>query len=65
MTLEGSHVTCFGKSILLCDLWVKLHDTVALFLISRLYVHLPSLVQIAGLISVLTSVGGGIVWLHL
>ena len=49
-------MTCLGNSIVLCDLWVKLHKTVLLFFTK---VHLPSLVQIGGLGSLLTSVGGG------
>ena len=34
MTLVSSHVTRFGKSIVLCDFLVKLHLTVAIFFIS-------------------------------
>ena len=34
MTLVSSHVTCFGKSKVLCDFLVKLHLTVVIFFIS-------------------------------
>ena len=38
---------CLGKSIVLCDFFVKLHETQSLFLIKGQYVHLPNLLSVS------------------
>ena len=45
MTLDSSHVMCFGKSKGLYDFLVKLHLTMSSFFMSGQYVHLPRCVQ--------------------
>ena len=50
---------CLGKSIVLCDFFVKLHETRSLFLIKGQYVHLPNLLQMLGFNMGLSSLMGG------
>ena len=59
ITFEISHVICLGKSIVLCDFFVKLHETRSLFLIKGQYVHLPNLLQMLGFNMGLSSLMGG------
>ena len=50
---------CLGKSIVLCDFFVKLQETRSLFLIKGQYVHLPTLLQMLGFNMGLSSLMGG------
>ena len=52
---------CLGKSIVLGDFFVKLHETRSLFLIKGQYVHLPNLLQMLGFNMGLSSLMGGLV----